>query len=172
MLKPELDTIHEPRGYLATIGHGLVVDHVRRRELERAYLEAIAHLPEPEAPSPEVRLLLLETLARIDALLDGLTPKARTAFLLSRLEGLSYPEIAERLGVSLSSVEKYMAAAVRHCYLNRCSVSLGGFRGKQRERIGFRPPARRYSPARPRSGHCLAREAPIRHCGCGHAVRL
>jgi RNA polymerase sigma factor (sigma-70 family) len=122
MLKPEPDTIRESRAYLATIAHGLVVDHVRRRELERAYLEAIAHLPEPEVPSPEIRLLLLETLARIDALLDGLAPKARTAFLLSRLEGLSYAEIAERLGVSLSSVEKYMAAAVRHCYLNRCSL--------------------------------------------------
>ena len=39
------------------------------------------------------------------------------AFLLSRLEGLSYKEIAERLAVSLSSVEKYMASAIRHCYL-------------------------------------------------------
>ncbi|WP_232020357.1 sigma-70 family RNA polymerase sigma factor [Methylocaldum marinum] len=122
MLKREFDTIREPRAYLTTIAHGLVVDHVRRQELERAYREAIIRLPEPDTPSPETRLLLLETLIRIDALLNGLAPKARTAFLLSRLEGLSYPEIAKRLGVSLSSVEKYMAAAVRHCYLNRYSL--------------------------------------------------
>jgi RNA polymerase sigma-70 factor (ECF subfamily) len=38
-----------------------------------------------------------------------------SAFLLSRLEGLSYPEIARQLGVCLSSVEKYMATAIRHC---------------------------------------------------------
>ncbi|MGV8691768.1 sigma factor-like helix-turn-helix DNA-binding protein, partial [Pseudomonas aeruginosa] len=38
-------------------------------------------------------------------------------FLLSRLEGLGYKEIAIRLGVSLSSVEKYMATAIRHCFL-------------------------------------------------------
>jgi DNA-directed RNA polymerase specialized sigma24 family protein len=50
-------------------------------------------------------------------LLDGLSAKARTAFLMSRLEGLAYKEIAARLGVSVASVEKYMAAAVRHCYL-------------------------------------------------------
>jgi RNA polymerase sigma-70 factor (ECF subfamily) len=122
MLKEEVDTIREPRAYLTTIAHGLVVDHARRRELERAYLETITRLPEPEIPSPETRLLLLETLVRIDALLDGLNPKARTVFLLSRLEGLSYPEIAECLGVSLSSVEKYMAKAVRHCYLHRCAL--------------------------------------------------
>jgi RNA polymerase sigma-70 factor (ECF subfamily) len=74
-------------------------------------------LPEAQVPSPEHQLILLETLAHIDALLDGLAPKVRTAFLLSRLEGLGYKEIAIRLGVSLSSVEKYMATAIRHCFL-------------------------------------------------------
>lgn len=110
-----LDEVREPRAWLTTVAQGLVVDHVRRRQLERAYIDAIACLPEPEVPGPEARLLILDTLARIDALLDGLPAKVRSAFLLSRLEGLSYPEIAGRLGVSLSSVEKYMASALRHC---------------------------------------------------------
>lgn len=109
----------EPRAFLTTIARGLVIDHWRRQDLERAYLDAIAHMPESEVPSPETRLLILETLAGIDALLDGLQPNARTAFLLSRLEGLSYPEIADQLGVSLSSVEKYMAVAIRHCLAAR-----------------------------------------------------
>ncbi|MET0335158.1 MAG: sigma-70 family RNA polymerase sigma factor [Rhizobacter sp.] len=113
------DGVLEPRAWLRTIAHGLVVDHVRREKLERAYAEAVAHLPEPEQPSPETRLRLLQALARIDAVLDGLNPKARHAFLLSRLEGLSHPQIAERLGVCLSSVEKYMATAVKHCFLAR-----------------------------------------------------
>jgi RNA polymerase sigma-70 factor (ECF subfamily) len=81
----------------------------------RAWLTTIAHLPEPQAPSPEAQLMLVEALVRIDAMLDGLAPKARSAFLLSRLEGLGYNEIARQLGVSLSSVEKYMATAIRHC---------------------------------------------------------
>jgi RNA polymerase sigma factor (sigma-70 family) len=115
----EATEAREPRAWLTTIAHGLVVDHVRRRTLERACLEAIASLPEPQAPSPETQLLLVEALVRIDTMLDGLAPKARSAFLLSRLDGLSYPEIAQRLGVSLSSVEKYMAGAIRHCLLLR-----------------------------------------------------
>jgi RNA polymerase sigma-70 factor (ECF subfamily) len=60
-------------------------------------------------------MLLVESLVRIDAMLDGLPSKARSAFLLSRLDGLGYAEIAQRLDVSLSSVEKYMATAIRHC---------------------------------------------------------
>jgi len=108
--------IREPRAYLAAIAHGLVVDHLRRRDLERAYLEALARLPEPEVTSPEAAAAVLETLVRIDRLLAGLSPRVRSAFLMARLEGLTYPRIAERLGVSLSSVEKYMASALRHCY--------------------------------------------------------
>src|SRR5690606_40403318 len=36
------EQIWEPRAYLATIANGLVVSHWRRRELERAWLEALA----------------------------------------------------------------------------------------------------------------------------------
>ena len=111
----DLDEVREPRAWLATIAHGLAVDHIRRRTLERACLDAIASLPESQAPSPETRMLLIEAQVRIDAMLDGLSAKARSAFLLSRLDGLSYREIAKQLGVSLSSVEKYMASAIRHC---------------------------------------------------------
>jgi len=111
----EIACVRKPRTWLATIAHGLMVDHFRRRDLERAYCSAIADLPEPEAPSMENRIILLDILARIDAMLYDLSPKARHAFMLSRIMGLSYPEIAARLGVSLSSVEKYMAGAYRHC---------------------------------------------------------
>lgn len=116
-----LDEVREPRAWLSRIAHGLVVDKVRRDEVERACLDAIARLPEPQAISPEARLLLVEALAAIDAMLEGLGARAREAFLMSRLEEMSYPEIARRMGVSLSSVEKYMAAAIRHCYLMRQS---------------------------------------------------
>lgn len=114
--------IQEPRAYLVTVARGLVIDQARRHELERAYLESIAHLSPSEVPSPETQFLLLDALARIDALLDGLGPRVRTAFLMSRLEGLSYPEIARLMNVSLSTVEKCMAKAVRHCYQMRFAV--------------------------------------------------
>lgn len=110
-----LDTLREPRAYLTAVAHGLMVNHLRRRDLERAYLEALAHQSEPVVPSPETRALVIETLMEIDAMLDGLSAKARQAFLLSQLEGLTYADIAQRLGVSVSMVRKYMLQAVTHC---------------------------------------------------------
>ncbi|MNP31711.1 putative RNA polymerase sigma factor FecI [compost metagenome] len=92
------------------------MDHYRRLSLERAWLDSLAALPEPEAPSAEARVLVLETLVEIDRMLDGLKPKVRSAFLLSQLDGLTYPQIAEQLGISLSSVQQYMTQAFGHCY--------------------------------------------------------
>lgn len=111
----QMQVLREPRAWLSTAAHGLMVDHVRRQALERAYAQTLALDPPALHPSPEERLVLIETLVRVDTLLDGLAPKARSAFLLSRLEGLPYAEIARQLGVGLSSVEKYMASALRHC---------------------------------------------------------
>lgn len=111
--------LREPRAYLSTIASGLVVDHWRRRALERAWLETLAHLPEPQAPSPESRLIFLETLVAIDRMLDALKPQVRSAFLWAQLEGLTCPQIAERLGVSLATAERHVAAALRHCYALR-----------------------------------------------------
>ena len=107
--------LNAPRAFLRTIARGLVIDHWRREELQRAYLEALAQLPEAEVPSAETR----ELLERIACLLDGLRPKVRTAFLLAQCEGLSHKQIAEQMGISLRSVERYVADALYHCYLLR-----------------------------------------------------
>jgi RNA polymerase sigma-70 factor (ECF subfamily) len=111
--------LHTPRAFLRTVARGLVIDHWRREELHRAYLEALAHLPEAQVPSAETRELMLELLERIARMLDGLKPRVRQAFLLAQCEGMSHQAVAERLGVSLRSVERYVADALYHCYLLR-----------------------------------------------------
>lgn len=108
--------IREPRALLTTIAKRLLYEIWRRRDLERAYLDALASLPQALEPSAEDRALLLESVLAIDRLLGDLSPKARAAFLYSQLDGLSYTEIAERLGVSTSSVRQYVAKGLRACY--------------------------------------------------------
>lgn len=106
----------ESRRHLTRIANGLVIDLYRRRRIEVAYLEAVALLPESLAPSEEDRALAVEALVEIDAILHGLPAKARTALLLCKLDGMSYRDIAQRLQVSVSSVEKYVAAGLQACY--------------------------------------------------------
>ncbi len=56
-----------------------------------------------------------EALAQLDVAMDQLPTNARLALLLNRLEGLTHAQIATRLGVSESTVGKYIVQAVRHC---------------------------------------------------------
>ncbi len=109
--------IARPREYLATVAKGLMVDFVRRQSLERAYLEVIAHLPEPQMPSVETQAIMMQALLEIDAMLDGLGAKVKQTFILSQFDGLPYAEIAQRLNISLRSVNNHMAKAMEHCCL-------------------------------------------------------
>jgi len=105
----------EPRALLTHIAKGLVIDRWRRQDVERAYLQAIAHLPEPEVPSAETRWMILETLYRIDAMLRELPARVRHVFLLSQLDGLTYAQIAEQLQVSLVTIKRDMRTAFLAC---------------------------------------------------------
>ncbi|MNL40015.1 putative RNA polymerase sigma factor FecI [compost metagenome] len=94
----------------------------RRRELERAYLDSLAALPQASAPSEESRALVIDALMHIDRALQHLPPKARQAFLYSQLDELSYSEIAARIGTSVITVRRYMKQAITLCVTARLSA--------------------------------------------------
>ncbi len=104
-----------PRALLTHIAKGLVVDHWRRQEVERAYLEALADTPTQYIPSPEERLLIIEALTRIEAMLSAMPARTRDIFLMAQLDGQTYSRIAARFGVSLSTVKRHMRKAYLAC---------------------------------------------------------
>lgn len=120
----QAESIKEPRAFLLKLAHDIIVNFWRRQDLERAYLDAIAALPEALAPSPEDRLLAVEVLRELDAMLNNLPDKVRRAFLMSHLDHLTYAEIGVRLGVSERMVKKYMAQAMLNCLLMTSAQSL------------------------------------------------
>ena len=113
----EPQTIEQPRAFLATTANRLLIDGARRRKIEAAYLDALtAQSAEQGMPDPELIHIALQALERISEMLAGLAPRPREAFLLSRLDGLGYSEIAQHLGVSSSMVKQYIASVLVHCY--------------------------------------------------------
>lgn len=118
LLKNDLKQVIEPRAYLVTIAHGLMVNFIRRRDMEQAYLAAMVSLGHGEVavvPSAEEFLITLEKLVAVDRMLDGLPVKVKQAFLLHKLNGMTYPEIAADMGMSTVSIKKYIARAMLHC---------------------------------------------------------
>lgn len=112
-----LVALREPRAYLHTIARGLLINHWRRRQIEQAYLEALALQPDALAPSPESQAMLVERLMEVEGMLARLPQKVRRAFLLSQLQGMTYAAIALEIGVSERMIKKYMAQAMLHCLM-------------------------------------------------------
>lgn len=112
-----LPALREPRAYLTTVAQRLLIDHYRRLSLEQAWLEALAQQPELLMQSPEERLIILQALQRLDAMLDGLPDAVRSAFLMAHVDDLGYAEIAARLGISERTVKRHLVQAFEQCIL-------------------------------------------------------
>ncbi len=115
LVRDELGGIQEPRAYLTTIAQGMVANFYRRKNLEQAYLDALASQPEPLAPSAEIQAVMFETLVEIDRRLNTLPTLVRKVFLLSQLDGLRQADIAAQLGISVPTVKRYIAKALVLC---------------------------------------------------------
>lgn len=117
LLAPDSKVLRAPKAYLAATATNLMIDAARRRKLEQAYLESLMLISEDQHEfSPEQYQEAIDALNMLAAMLSNLPEKACRAFLMSRLEDLSYEEIAQRLGVSVSMVKQYLAKVIVHCY--------------------------------------------------------
>ena len=107
--------IREPRALLTTIAQRLVYQLWRRRSVERAYLMTLPLHDTQDVPCPESMAQLHQTLRTVQRQLEGLPDKVKSTFVLSRVNGMTYPEIAAQLGISQRSVSDYMNLALRRC---------------------------------------------------------
>lgn len=113
---PDPGAIREPRALLTTISQRLMYESWRRRDLEKAYLQVLMDTPEEFHPSPEEQIMLIESLLVIDRLLDGLSGQGKAVFIHSQIDGLTYTQISQRLGLSLGRIHQLMSEALRCCY--------------------------------------------------------
>lgn len=113
----EMPTHEQSRPYLVNIAKGLMIDRYRRYRVEQAYMQTLQDYEEQYTPSPEQQYLIIETLFQLELGLSQLPKETKQAFLLHRVEGKTYKQIAEILGVSLSSVERYISRALLTCIL-------------------------------------------------------
>ncbi len=109
------DNRPQARVYLRSMASGLCIDLWRRREIEQAWLAALAAQPEAQAPSAEHQVIVLRALQEIDAMLRRLPEKTARAFVMALGCEMTDKEVAAELGVSARMVRKHVAKAMLHC---------------------------------------------------------
>ncbi len=111
----EREPIDNPEAFLFTAAANLLRDRGRHQQIVNRYLaEAPAHAENFEALSPERVLVSKQSLDRLLQALKELDPRARDVFILHRLEGMKYADIARLFGLSVSSIEKDIMRALVH----------------------------------------------------------
>ncbi|GLX79446.1 hypothetical protein tinsulaeT_27860 [Thalassotalea insulae] len=107
--------INSPKGYLFVVSRNIVLKKLMQQSKEMHIELDDALLENDEGDSVEQALYQKLKFKRFNQVLSSLPEKHRRAILLRKLYCLSHKEIAKKMDVSVSSVEKYIAAGLKQC---------------------------------------------------------
>ena len=115
---PDLDTIMNPEAYLYTVAANLAKEHARH-EIRGGQVfdvdDPMVQEQLSELPGFAHQLDTEQRVRRLHEVLQQLPAKCQAAVVMQHWHGMSYEEIAQRLGVSTNMVKKYLSQALVHC---------------------------------------------------------
>jgi RNA polymerase sigma-70 factor (ECF subfamily) len=106
--------IDSPGAYLTRIATNLLRDRAKMAVRRSAAFHSSYDDEEHSGVDPHQLLDHREKLAKLDAGVQRLNRRTRQIFLLHRVEGLTYAQIAEETGMSVKGVKKQMMKALLH----------------------------------------------------------
>lgn len=111
--------VQESRAFLFKIANNVLIDYWHRHQKQgqlQSPMEA-SHLQDAVSVSDDPAEVLnhRQRLQHLYEAIETLPPRQREAFVLCRFEGLSQSDIAEKMDISVSMVEKHIAKAMLHC---------------------------------------------------------
>lgn len=109
--------IERPKSFLFQIARNEALDRLRRKSHQITdYLEDLSSQNIlGEGPSVDEVVERKQQIALFCEAVATLPPQCRKAFLLRKVYGMSHREVADAMGISVSTVEKHQAAALQRC---------------------------------------------------------
>jgi RNA polymerase sigma-70 factor (ECF subfamily) len=111
--RDKIDVYSSFESFLFTIAHNATVNQLKKRATEQKYVEHVKSLQSIEETyelTDEIHYNELKH--KLQGLLDELSPRQKEIFQLSREEGLSHKEIAEKLGISTNTVKNHLVTTL------------------------------------------------------------
>ncbi len=105
--------------YIFTIAYNHSIDHIRKRISNNKYLEHLKNSAVVNfTPTIISQIEFNELHNQVEKLIANLPERQKQVYLLHREEGLTYPEIAEKMGISKNTVENHMVKALKYLRQN------------------------------------------------------
>ena len=111
------EVVRQPRAFLYRIARNLAIDSSRKVSVRNRFLTDLSEMEEAPsaAPLPDYLVEGNQLRRALDQTITEMPPRRRDVFLLYRFAGLKQAEIAERLGISTSMVERHLMKAMAQC---------------------------------------------------------
>ena len=111
--RDEIDINTSIKSYLYRMVHNSCMNRIKQQKTHSEYNMTFVSEQGEVTENTDRHILFDELQQRIDKAIGELPPRCREVFRLSRMEQLSYAEIAERLSISKNTVETQMVNALR-----------------------------------------------------------
>lgn len=98
--------------YIFSIAYHSSITVLRKKIRESEFIGQLSQLQDP-AQQPDLRLECQELDSRLNAIINSLPKRQKEVYLLHRNQGLKYAEIAEKLNISVNTIENHMSGALK-----------------------------------------------------------
>ena len=113
--KDKIDVYSSFESFLFTIAYNSTISLLRKRVSEnksREYLKSLQQIDTAEQVIDEIQFKELDQ--KVQSLLEQLTPRQKEIYLLSREDGLTHKEIAQKLNISESTVNNHLVTVLKY----------------------------------------------------------
>ncbi len=115
----KLDDLKFLNSYIFTIAYNNSIDLIRKRINNSKYLEHLKNSSIFQTSTTTISDIEFNELNdQVNKLISNLPERQKQVYLLHRENGLTYPEIAQQLGISKNTVENHMAKALKYLRQN------------------------------------------------------
>ena len=113
MNRNEIDESKSFNSYLFTISKNSILNYFRKKSNSNAYTDYIKNFAKLTCEKTDEKMEYDDLLQKANLIIDKLKPRQKEIYLLSRKEGLSNAEIAEKLGISKKSIENQISISLK-----------------------------------------------------------
>lgn len=101
------------RHYIFSITYNSSITIIRGKMKESRFLESLKNMQDFEHDPVNLEIEYKELEGKLNEIIESLPERQKEVYLLHKVEGLKYSEIAERLNISVNTIENHMSRALK-----------------------------------------------------------